>query len=205
MFMRRFLLSAIFAVLVATSNTAVASGENAARFIDQLGIQTIETLRAADLTRDQRNARFRGLLVRGFDIPFIGRFVLGRYWRGATLEQRGVFIALYGEFFLRTYASRLGGFAGQTIVVTGTRQASAVDFVVHSRIHRSSGQPFMADWRVRMTNGRYRVIDIMVDGVSMAITQRSEFAAVARRDGIDGLLAILRKRTETVSKTASLN
>ena len=205
MFIRGLLLSAIFAVLVATGNTAVASGENAARFIDQLGIQTIETLRAADLTRDQRDARFRRLLARGFDIPLIGRFVLGRYWRGATPEQRGVFIALYGEFFLRTYASRIGGFAGQAIVVTGARQASAVDFIVRSRIQRSSGQPFVADWRVRMTDGQYRVIDIMVDGVSMAITQRSEFAAVARRDGIDGLLAILRQRTEAISKTASLN
>ena len=61
------------------------------------------------------------------------------------------------------------------------------------------------DWHVRKIDGRYRVIDIMVEGVSMAVTQRSEFASVARRDGLDGLLAILRARTANTSAIASLN
>ncbi len=203
--LRGVVLSAVFAVLITASGAAFASGKDAAQFIHRLGNQAIETLRAPDLTHDQRKDRFRGLLIQGFDIAFIGRFVLGRHWRGATPDQRGDYIALYGEFFLRTYTSRIGDYAGQTLVVTGARQANARDFVVRSRIQRPGGQPFIADWRVRVIDGHYRVIDIMVEGVSMAITQRSEFASVAQRRGLDGLLAILRDRTANISERASIN
>ncbi len=205
MVLRGMVLPAVFAVLVAVSNAALASGKDAAQFIHRLGNQTIETLRAPDGTLDQRKDQFRGLLIRGFDISFIGRFVIGRYWRAATPDQRGDYMALYNEFFLQTYASRIGEYSGQTFTVIGARQANAKDFVVRTQINRPGGQPFNADWRVRKADGGYRVIDIMVEGVSMAITQRSEFASVAQRRGLDGLLAILRDRTAITSETASLN
>ena len=202
---RGVVLSAVFAALMAANSAAFASNQDAARFIRHLSHQTIEALRAPELTLDQRKERFRGLLIQGFDIAFIGRFVLGRYWRGATPDQRGAYIALYGEFFLQTYTSRMGDYAGQTIDVIGVRQANAKDFVVRSRIQRPGGQPLTADWRVRVIDGRYRIIDIMVEGISMAITQRSEFASVTQRGGLDGLLSSLRARTAITSETASLN
>ena len=99
----------------------------------------------------------------------------------------------------------IASIAGQTFSVTGVRQVNAKDFVVRTRINRQGSQPFTADWRVRKSDGRYRVIDIMVAGVSLAITQRSEFASVAQRGGLDELLAILRARTAKISEIASIN
>ncbi len=205
MVLRGVVLATVFAVLFAVSGAALASGRDAAQFIHRLGNQTIETLRAPGLTLDERQDRVRGLLIQGFDIPFIGRFVIGRYWRRATPDQRGDYIALYGEFFLQNYASRISDFAGQTFVVTGARRANAKDFVVRTLIKRPFGLTLTADWRVRKSGDRYRVIDMMVEGVSMAITQRSEFTSVAQRRGLDGLLAILRDRTANISEIASID
>ncbi len=205
MVLRGVVLPTVFALLFAVSGAALASGKDAAQFIHRFGNQTIETLRAPGLTPDERRDRVRGLLIQGFDIAFIGRFVIGRYWRLATPDQRGDYIALYGEFFLQTYAPRIADFAGQTFTVTGARRANDKDFVVRTRISRPGGAPLTADWRVRKFDDRYRVIDIMVEGVSMAITQRSEFASVAQRRGLDGLLAILRARTANISEIASIN
>ena len=205
MFLHRVVFPAVFLILVAVANAALASGKDAAQFVDRLGNQTIETLSAPDLTLDQRRDRFRGLLIQGFDIPFIGRFVIGRYWRAATPDQRGDYMALYNEFFLQTYASRIGEYSGQTFNVTGARQANAKDFVVRTEIKRPGGQPFNADWRVRKIDGGYRVIDIMVEGISLAVTQRSEFASVTQRVGLDGLIVTLRTRTLNISEVASLN
>ena len=204
-FIRRVIFPAIFFALIAASSAVFAATEDAAQFVQRLGDQTIDTLRAPYLTLDERRDQFRGLLSQGFDIPFIGRFVIGRYWRGATSEQRGDYMALYSEFFLNTYTSRLGESDGQTFVVTGARAANAKDVVVRSLLNRAGGQPFVTDWRVRNFNGRYRVIDVMVEGISLALTQRSEFASVARRGGLDGLLATLRARTANFSEIASLN
>ena len=205
MFIRNVVLAAIFATLVAMGNAAIASEQDAALLIHRLGNQSIEMMRVPGLSEDERKHRFRGLLIQGFDIAFIGRFVLGRYWRRATPGQRADYTALYGEFFLQSYASRLVDYAGQTLVVTGARQANTRDFVVRSLIQRPGGQPIVAHWRVREIGGRYRIIDIMVEGVSLAITQRSEFASLARRGGLEGLISTLRERTGSISKTAALD
>lgn len=202
---RRVIVSAVFAFLISTSNIALAAGEDAALFVHHLGNQTIATLAAPDLTLGQRKDQFRGLLRQGFDIPFIGRFVVGRAWRSATVDQQRDYLALYSEFFLQTYASRIGDYSGQTFVVIGARQANAKDFVVRAQIMRPGGQPFNTDWRVRKTNAGYRVIDIMVEGISLAVTQRSEFASVTRRIGLDGLITTLRSRTLNIAEVASLN
>lgn len=205
MFIRRVVLPALFAAFVMASSAVFASTEDAAQFVQRLGERTIETLRDEGLSLDQRRERFRGLLIQGFDISFIGRFVIGRYWRAATAEQRGAYMVLYNEFFLTTYASRIGGHGGRNFVVTGARVANAKDVIVRSRIERAGGRPISADWRVRKIDGRYRVIDIMVEGISMALTQRSEFTSLARRGGLDGLIMSLRARAANISAIAALN
>ena len=99
----------------------------------------------------------------------------------------------------------MGGYTDDSFTVTGARQASEKDVVVSTRLVRPSGMEIAADWRVRVFDGKFRIIDVMVEGISMAVTQRSEFAAVVRRDGIEGLLAILRARTTKFSATAAIN
>lgn len=198
-------VAAVISVTWSVAGTARATVNDAAQFINQLGNQAISTLRASNLTLDQREARFRSLLSQGFDLRFIGRFVLGRYWRGATPDQQNDYIALYGEYLLQTYSARLGGYAGQNMTVTGARRVNDKDIVVSTTIDRPSGPRITANWRVRATDGQYRIIDIMVEGISMAITQRAEFASVVQHSGIDGLLTILRARTTKISATKSMN
>ncbi len=202
---RSLIASAILIVALSAAGAARATVNDASYFINQLGNQAINTLRATNLTLDQREARFRGLLSQSFDLRFIGRFVLGRYWRDATPDQKNDYIALYGEYLLQTYSARLGGYSGETLTITGARRANDKDIVVSTVLARPSGRPIAADWRVRMSDGRYRIIDIMIEGISMAITQRSEFASVTQRGGLDGLLSSLRARTAITSETASLN
>ena len=117
--LRRLIALVVFVTVLGTAGTARAAANDAALFINQLGSQAIDTLRATNLTLDQREARFRSLLSQSFDLRFIGRFVLGRYWRGATPDQQNDYIVLYGEFLLQTYSARLGGYSGQTLTVIG--------------------------------------------------------------------------------------
>ena len=201
---RGLLVAAFLAALLGASGAGSAASDDAARFIHQFGSQTIQTLDAPDLTRVQRESRFRGLLAEGFDLAFIGRFALGKYWRMATPEQQGTYLALFGEYLLQTYAARLAGYAGRSMTVLGARQANDRDVVVRMAIARPGGPAIIADWRVRAGAGGYRIIDVAVEGISLAITHRSEFAAVVQRHGIDGLLASLRDHTTTTQTTASL-
>ncbi len=201
---RKLLAPALFVAVIGTGDAGFASVEVAAQFIDRLGNQAIETLRSPNLTLDQREDRFRGLLSQVFDLRFIGRFVLGKYWRRATPEQQSDYLVLFDAFVLHAYSARFGRYVGETLTVVGTRQANDKDVVVRTRIDRPDSPPIIADWRVRTTGERYRIIDVMIEGISMIITQRSEFAAVVQRDGVEGLLAVLRARTTKMPATSAL-
>jgi phospholipid transport system substrate-binding protein len=180
-------------LLAAASPRAV---EGAADFIQDLAGRAIGILQSRDGKIEAREAQFRDLLSNGFDMPFIARFVLGKYWRKATPQERADYQALFTEFILQSYSRRMGGYSGETFTVAGARAAGKRDVLVRTRIARPGGPAVKADWRVRPKGGQYRIIDIMVEGVSMAVTQRSEFSAVMRRRGMQGLLQILRARTE---------
>lgn len=196
---RRFFLTSLAVGMLPASARAEASPEavkGASAFIQWLADQAIAVLGASNSTLETREAEFRRLLGQGFALPFISRFVLGRYWRTATPEQREDYQALFAEYILRTYSNRLGGYAGETFRVTGARPAGKQDIMVATRIDRPSGPPIQADWRVRVFDNEYKIIDIMVEGISMAVTQRSEFTNVVRAQGIEGLLQALRARTE---------
>ncbi len=193
-FSRSPFLLVLVAVLFCAGNTATASTDDAARLVYQIGNQTIAILQTPGLTADERRARFRDLLTRGFDLALIGRFALADYWSVATPDQQRTYLALFGEYLLQTYSARLGEYASETMTVTGARQASDKDVVVTTLIGAPGGKTYTANWRVRATAGGYRIIDVVIDSVSLAMTHRLEFAAVIERHGIDGLLAALRDR-----------
>ena len=178
---------------------AAATRGDASRFIGELGDQALGALRSHGDSLDRREARFRTLLRDGFDLPFIARFTLGKTWRRATPNQQSEFVEAFCAYVLRTYSMRFGGYAGETMTIVSERAAGDQDVVVRTRIDRPSGAPVDARWRVRTTGGRLRIIDVMVEGISMAVTQRDEFASVIQDRGLDGLIEILRARTNKMT------
>lgn len=203
---RRSLLlaGAAFAALPSAATLAQGSHEPGARqFIETLGQYTLAILHQAGLSVPQREAQLRELLRQGFDLAFIGRFVLGRAYNGLSPEQAADYHQAFSEFVLRTYARRLAGFQMQGFAITGSRVAGETDTVIVTRIDSANGQPIMCDWRVRTGAGRHAIIDVTVSGVSMAVTQRDEFAAAVNTKGVGGLVTMLRARTEREGVSAS--
>ncbi|MDP6786366.1 MAG: ABC transporter substrate-binding protein [Rhodospirillales bacterium] len=166
-------------------------------FIEQLADTAVAALTVDDITRVERVRRFRKLLNDHFDVKTIGRFVLGRYWRKASKDERAEFLSLFEDLIVDTYVDRFAKYSGEDLSVTKTESTRDDDSIVYSSINRpSGGPPIGVAWRLRLRNGSYLIIDVMVEGVSMGQTQRSEFASVIRRNGgeVKGLLAKLRDR-----------
>ncbi len=203
----RILRSIVFVAVTGVGGLAIATAAagGASDFIREIGNRAVATLQTPGMSIEEREAHFRGLLREGFDVRFIGRFVLGAHWRRASVDQQRDYLELFSHYVLQVYSVRLGGYAGESITVISERPAGTKDVIVRTRIDRPSGPPINAEWRVRTTGNRYRIIDVMVEGVSMVITQRSEFSAVIRRNGLEGLIAVLRARTSKLPVTAALN
>lgn len=170
--------------------------EAAEKFVDSMASDAISFLGNPDLSEVEKKKRFRKLLTRSFDMSTIGRFALGRYWRVSSAEQRKEYQALFRDMIVEVYSRRFGEYNGQGLEVRGSRRDNEKDVTVNSFIvPNDGGQEVQVDWRVRFKDGRYRVIDVMVEGVSMALTQRSDFSSVIQRGGgeVSVLLAHLRQ------------
>jgi phospholipid transport system substrate-binding protein len=172
-----------------------ASSHPAARHIEKLGIEVIAVLEDTSMSKDQRIAYFRDLLARDLDIPLIARFVTGKHWRSASPDQRRSYLEVFTGFVVQTYSARLGGADVGQIQVLETQPVGKSDVLVHSRVIQSHGAPLRADWRLTNKNGTFRILDLSIEGISMALTLRQEFSSVLRRKGgVDGLIAILREK-----------
>lgn len=157
---------------------------NAQTYVDDLATSAIGFLSDQSLTYEQRKAEFSTLLDQRFDMKAIARFAMGRYWRAATKEQRADYFKLFHTMVLEVYSRRFSEYAGQSIQVTNARAEGEKDVLVSSLIKDESGGPdIRLDWRLRYKDGQFKVIDVIVEGVSMALTQRSEFASVIQRGG----------------------
>lgn len=198
---RAFLLTCAATAALAAVPPAQATNVNGAiKHIQVLGEQAISMLQRQDLTLAQREGEFGKILRAGFDLNLIGRFVIGKYWRQASKDQKVEYLEAFGDYVIKTYARRLGGFSGQAFSVLGTKVAGEKkDVLVSTQIERPSGAPISAAWRVRDIKGNLKIIDVVVEGVSMAVTQRQEFTSVAQRSGLPGLVQTLRAQTERLS------
>ncbi len=199
-FCRRFIMAAcasVFLLAVWSTNAPTADDNADARqFIQSLADQSLTIMRDNEtLSFDERESRFRELFVEGFDLKVIARFVVGRHWRTASATQRAAYIDLFPDYFVRIYASRFGTFSGETVEIVGTRKTERNDSFVQIRVNSDAvREPIQLSFRVRKAKGSYKVIDVMVEGISLLVTQRAEFTAVIAQKGFDGFLAALRDR-----------
>ncbi|OWJ66376.1 hypothetical protein BWR60_15210 [Inquilinus limosus] len=182
-------------LLAGLPRLAFAQADGAAAFIDDMAKRAIGILQAGGASTAQGKAQFTQILNQGFDLPTIGRFVLGRYWNSATPDQKREYMDLFERMIVETYSRRFQNYQGETLVIKGTR-AVGNDTLVATEIRQKDGPPIQVDWRVRPAGGSYKVVDVIVARVSMSVTQRDEFASVIAQNGgnIEGLLQAMRQR-----------
>src|SRR5437764_9071410 len=145
-----------------------AGAQVAGAVVNTLGQQAIQVL-GPSVPAGTRLARFRELFRNDFDVPGIGQFVLGRYWRSASPQEQQEFLGLFQEYIVRAYSARLAEYAGEPFRVTGARQ-NGDETVVNSEIVRQSGNRIQVDWYLISAPGHYRITDVYVGGVSMKVT-----------------------------------
>lgn len=196
--MRRFLLISLFILSTTASMAAppLVNPADAVAFMNKLWDRAVEVLNNKT-DPAIREARFRELFHTDFDCAGIARFVLGRYWRNASGEEQQEFVKLFEDYVVFVYTARLSNFAGEALKVRGSRSDGDGVIVSTDMISPGAASPMRIDWRLVSDNGAYKISDVIVEGVSMAVTQRSEFASVVQRNGgqVRGLIAMMREKT----------
>lgn len=158
------------------------------------GVSLLEDRNASAAVRAER---FRGLLRRYFATEVIARWVLGRHWNQFDAAQREEYYRLFEDLVVYGYAKRFGEYTGERLRIVRTVVDSDTQATVFSEIDRpAGGQPINVDWRVGGRADVFRIVDVVVENVSLSQTWRSDFSATIQQGGgASALLDTLRTRT----------
>jgi phospholipid transport system substrate-binding protein len=195
MTMRRRLLLAVPLAALPLAARADDRVSRATAFIEAKG-QALVAVLDSDAPAAEKRERIATLLRESVDVPGVGQFVLGRHWRTAAPGQRAEFLRLFEETVVRTLSARFGELRGVTFAVGRARERGADGVLVATTVVRP-GQPTVAlDWLVSEASGRPLIVDVVAEGISMRITQRSEYGSVIERGGgrLDALLEAMRRQ-----------
>lgn len=203
---RTFIALAAVAALALAGTPARAQNAvpDATAFIDRLAQRAIEGLTAKDIDAADRAKRFRELFTETFDVPVIGRFALGLPWRSASEADRAEYLKAFEDYIVATYAARFAEYGGEKIRTTGSRKGDEDEAFVSSEFVRAQGAPVRVVWRLRASKDGWRIIDVIIEDVSMAITQRDDFSATIQRNGgkLSALIDALKSKSVGAGATA---
>ena len=198
--MKKFFFTFLTALLLTvTSANAEINAPKAEDFVKNVTKQGIEEIINSDVSQAEKDQRFAKLFNEYLDLDFIGRFVLGRYWKTANPKQRIEFVNVYRELNIKTWSKRFDEFKGKTFVFNGTSPSSSENQIfVNSVVPMDQCAPAKVVWRVKETNGQFKVVDIIIENVSLAITARNEYTSYIRKspNGLDGLISDLKKKSQ---------
>jgi len=178
--------------------TAAATSDTAGAFLQAYSDKSIKALTESGISQPEREARFHKLLVEGFDLPSIGAFVLGQYARGTTEDQRRAFLTAFEKAMAQRFLPLFSKHPNERLKVVNERvsETDPTSTFVNTEITQPAAPPIKVDWRIRKRGGQYKIIDVIIEGVSMAVTLRSDYTSViARNKGrVEALIALLHQR-----------
>jgi phospholipid transport system substrate-binding protein len=186
------ILAAILLVLT-WSGAALADAEGAKNFITKLGDKAVGALKS-NASQAQKHDAIEEVFRQGLDIDTISRFVLGRHWQQATPQQREAYQEAFRETLVQRYTNIWAAQNVTGYTITGVRDVQDGDTIVQTEVDRGNQPKVNFGWRVRGKGNDYKVVDVIVDGVSMVVTQRSDFASVLQRQSLDQLIEQLKQR-----------
>src|SRR5438034_1932517 len=177
-----------------------SSGETVQGLYDAL-LNTMKNGRT--LGQSGRFTQLAPVIRRSFDIASMARLSVGSSWASLTEAQRQQVTESFGRYISAIYADRFDSYAGQQLQVTGEHPAAA-GVMVRSQIVRANGELLKVDYMMRRDGNSWRISDIYLDGaISELATRHSEFAAILKSQGIDGLIAALNRKADILTATTA--
>jgi phospholipid transport system substrate-binding protein len=196
-------LAMVMAVAVLSEPTyaAPASGSDAVQGLYDTLLSTMKNGRT--LGQSGRFVQLEPVVRRTFDIATMARLSVGPSWAAMSESQRQQVSDGFARYISAIYADRFDGYSGQKLQVID-EQPAAAGVMVHSQIVKANGEPVKVDYLMRKNGDSWLISDIYLDGaISEVATRRSEFAAILRNEGVDGLIAALNRKADVLTRTTA--
>jgi len=184
---------------------AADPAQDAQAFINDFGNRASTQLSEKNISDAELVRRFRTLFQEGFDIPFIARAAMGRFWLRATDDEKVDYVALFVDYIVEIYAGQFRDYSGGGFSAKSAQVGADGIVTVVSEIAQPDGRVIRLEWFIADVDGKPKIRDIKNEGVSMIATYRDQFAnEIVRHDGkIAWFINALREKTASLH-TASV-
>ena len=175
---------------------ALASNDPKA-VVESTANAVIAVLRDSSLQHEAKQSRIEDIVYANVDFDTLSRLVLAQNWKRFNDQQRETFQREFKRHLSVTYGKNIDDYRNETVAITGERKESQGDSTVMSKIVRGQGSAeFQVNYRLREKDGQWRIIDVIVEGVSMVANFRSQFQDIVSSGGPDKLLKLLHEKNE---------
>lgn len=181
-------------------SVAGSTTDDAAKVVRTLAEEIWSSRQDAEGRKEQLAAAIKAKT----SVDLLSRLVLGKHWRSLESADQDEYRSLFSQVVIGGLASRLdlllrdfNGPLDQHFSIAGSGAVGKKDVLIRSKVVATDGRALAVDWRLRGTESEPVIIDLIVEGVSLLVSQRSEFAAVIERSRMDGLMDLLRKRAQS--------
>jgi phospholipid transport system substrate-binding protein len=185
------LLAGLLCALPASS--PAADGETPRAIVTAITNNALAVLAKSDLSTDEKRRQLETVVYANVDFEVVSRLVLARNWTRFSEAERAEFTREFKAHLSRTYGRNIDNYKNERVEILSDRAEARDDWTVRTRVQRDS-DAILVDYRLRATDGTWRIIDIIVEGVSLVANFRSQFQEIVAQDGPAQLLKMLRDK-----------
>jgi phospholipid transport system substrate-binding protein len=186
--------AALTMLVAAVAAQAKAADDAAAAVVEQTTSSVIAVLVNQKLSTEEKRKQVEDVVLQRVDFETLSKLVLARNWTRFTDPQRGEFMTLFKNHLSMTYGRNVESYKNEKVQITGSRQETGGDATVKTKIVRGGGNDILVDYRLRQRDGTWKIIDVVIEGVSLVSSFRSQFQDVVASGGPERLLALLREK-----------
>lgn len=193
-------VSSVLLALALAAPASAAGTDDATALVQETLDSVLAVLRDKAMPADQRRAKVENIAYVNFDFETISKLVLAKNWPKLSKQKQGEFVVEFKRHLSATYWKTLEDYRNEKVLVEGARQEKNGDVTVRSTIKSERSEPIRIDYRLRNQAGAWKVIDVVIENVSLVQNFRSQTQELIASDGIDGLIGALREKNEKREK-----
>ena len=194
---------ALFLGLASHAHAAVAEPLAPTEAVRQAADEVLAVLAQKQVPVEERRRRLEEIAQYRFDVKTISQLILARHWRRFTPDQRDEFIFEFKRYIAANYGNSLDGYEDEKVEIVGERPEARGDYTVRTRIVGDGFDPVAVDYRLRKRDDRWRVIDVVIEGVSFLKSFRSQFQEILSQNEPNELLRRLREKNDEAEAKAA--
>jgi phospholipid transport system substrate-binding protein len=187
--------SILFACLLLLPVSGRAEQRDAEASVKRMNSALLENMKRAKEIGFRGRYKLLDPVIRDvFALPFMGEVSMGSYWKSLSLEQKKLYLDIYTDWTITSYAANFDGYSGESFKIREGQKSSGKTVTVLSDLVRPHEDSIDFNYSLRLIQDKWRIVDIRIEGVSQLALTRSQFISIMKNKGFDGLISTLKEK-----------